>query len=88
MYGQSVRSSLFDRLKKQGVLSPFPSQSNFILCRVIRGDAWKIKQGLASKGIFLRYFDTPLLRNMLRISVGKPEHTDALIEALAKYKGG
>jgi len=36
----------------------------------------------------VRYFDTPLLRNMLRISIGKPEHTDALIEALAKYKGG
>ena len=82
------RKRLFDRLKKQGVLSPLPSQSNFILCRVINGDARKIKQGLDSKGIFIRYFDTPLLRNMLRISVGKPEHTDALIEALAKYKGG
>jgi len=82
------RKRLFDRLKKQGILSPLPSQSNFILCRVIKGDARKIKQGLDSKGIFVRYFDTPLLRNMLRISVGKPEHTDALIEALAKYKGG
>jgi histidinol-phosphate aminotransferase len=55
---------------------------------VSRGDARKIKRGLDSKGIFVRHFDTPLLRNMLRISVGKPEHTDALIEALAKYKGG
>jgi histidinol-phosphate aminotransferase len=82
------RKRLFDKLKKQGGLSPLPSQSNFILCRVIKGDARKIKQGLDSKGIFLRYFDTPLLRNMLRISVGKPEHTDALIEALANYKGG
>jgi histidinol-phosphate/aromatic aminotransferase/cobyric acid decarboxylase-like protein len=30
----------------------------------------------------VRYFDTPLLRNSIRISVGKPEHTDALIRAL------
>jgi histidinol-phosphate aminotransferase len=84
----SERKRLSDKLKKQGVLSPLPSQANFILCRVVKGDARKIKQGLDSKGIFLRYFATPLLRNMLRISVGKPEHTDALIEALAKYKGG
>jgi histidinol-phosphate aminotransferase len=82
------RKRLSDKLKKQGVLSPLPSQANFILCRVAGGDARKIKQGLDSKGIFVRYFDTPLLRNMLRISMGKPEHTDALIEALAKYKGG
>jgi histidinol-phosphate/aromatic aminotransferase/cobyric acid decarboxylase-like protein len=25
---------------------------------------------------------------MLRISVGKPEHTDVLVEALAKWEGG
>jgi len=82
------RKRLSDKLKKQGILSPLPSQANFVLCRVVKGNAWKIKQGLDNKGIFVRYFATPLLSNMLRISVGKPEHTDALIEALAKYKGG
>jgi histidinol-phosphate aminotransferase len=82
------RKRLSDKLKRQGVLSPLPSKSNFILCRVVKGDAQKIKQELDSKGIFIRYFATPLLKKMLRISVGKPEHTDALIEALAKYEGG
>jgi len=77
------RERLFEKLRKQGVLVPLPSQANFILCRVAKGNARKIKQGLDSKGIFVRYFDTPLLRDTLRISVGKPEHTDALIEALA-----
>jgi histidinol-phosphate aminotransferase len=67
---------------------PLPSEANFILCRVVGGDALEIKQGLEKKGIFIRYFDTPLLRNMLRISVGKPEHTDVLVEALAKWEGG
>jgi histidinol-phosphate aminotransferase len=75
-------------LQEKGVLIPLPSEANFILCRVARGDAREIKQGLETKGIFIRYFDTPLLKNMLRISVGKPEHTDALIEALAKWEGG
>jgi len=82
------RERLFAMLKEQGVLLPLPSEANFILCRVARGDAREIKQGLEKKGIFIRHFDTPLLKNMLRISVGKPEHTDALVEALAKWEGG
>jgi histidinol-phosphate aminotransferase len=84
----SERKRLSERLKEQGVLEPLPSEANFILCRVLRGDAREIKHGLEKKGIFIRYFDRPLLRNMLRISVGKPEHTDALIEALAPWQGG
>ncbi len=82
------RERLSMMLKEQGVLMPLPSEANFILCRVAGGDALEIKQGLEKKGIFIRYFDTPLLRNMLRISVGKPEHTDVLVEALAKWEGG
>jgi len=82
------RKRLSAKLKKQGLLSPLLSQANFILCPVVKGDARKIKEWLDKRGIFVRYFDKPLLNNMLRVSVGKPEHTDALIEALAKYKGG
>ncbi|HCP60524.1 MAG TPA: histidinol-phosphate transaminase, partial [Dehalococcoidia bacterium] len=36
----------------------------------------------------IRYFDLPLLRNSLRISVGRPEHTDAVIKALREIGGG
>lgn len=76
------RPRLFEKLKQQGILDPIPSRSNFILCRVLKGNAKEIKSGLEKKGIFIRYFDTPLLQNMIRISVGKPEHTDAVITAL------
>jgi len=82
------RKRLSSMLKRQGVLTPLPSEANFILCRVAKGDARKIKQGLEKQGIFIRHFDTPLLKNMLRISVGKPEHSDALVAALAKWEGG
>ncbi len=82
------REHLAAKLQKQGVLVPLPSAANFILCRVARGDAREIKQGLETRGIFIRYFDTPQLRDMVRISVGKPEHTDALIEALSPWEGG
>jgi histidinol-phosphate/aromatic aminotransferase/cobyric acid decarboxylase-like protein len=37
---------------------------------------------LQRKGILVRYFDNPLLKNSIRISAGKPEHTDVLLKAL------
>jgi len=76
------RERLFGELKKLGWLRPFPSQANFILCSVLKGEARELRQKLQDKGILVRYFDEPLLRNFIRISVGKPEHTDALIKAL------
>ncbi|MCL0094676.1 histidinol-phosphate transaminase [Dehalococcoidales bacterium] len=76
------RERLFAQLNKLKFLKPFPSKANFIFCSVLVGKASEIKQKLERKGILVRYFDMPLLRNSIRISVGKPEHTDALIKAL------
>jgi len=76
------RERLFIELQKLGFLKPFPSRANFILCAVLDGMANKLHQQLQRRGIQVRYFGTPLLRDYLRISVGKPEHTDALIRAL------
>jgi histidinol-phosphate aminotransferase len=76
------RDRLLSELKKLGWLKPFPSQANFIFCHVLKGKASQIQRELQNRGILIRYFDLPLLQNSLRISVGKPEHTDALIKAL------
>jgi len=76
------RERLFGELEKVEWLKSFPSQANFILCSVLKGEARELRQKLQDKGILVRYFDQPLLRNFIRISVGKPEHTDALIECL------
>lgn len=80
------RERLFTELKKLRFLKPFPSRANFILCSVLNGKASQLQQKLRDKGILVRYFDTPLLRNSVRISVGKPEHTDALIKALREIE--
>ena len=81
------RGRLFDKLKKLEWLKPFPSQANFILCSVKNGKAKELRQKLQDKGILVRYFDEPLLKNFIRISVGKPEHTDVLIKALQEIGG-
>jgi len=81
------RKRLMAALKKLTWLRPYPSQANFILCEVLEGDALVLHQKLQAKGILVRYFDQPRLRNCIRISVGKPEHTDALIKALHEIGG-
>jgi histidinol-phosphate aminotransferase len=47
-------------------------------------DAKTLHQRLQAKGILVRYFDQPRIKNCIRVSVGKPEHTDAVIDALKK----
>ena len=53
-----------------------------MLCRLVDADARVAKEGLAEQGILVRYFDTPLLRNHLRISAGRPSDTDSVVTAL------
>jgi len=82
------RQRLLGKLKDLGWLKPYPSQANFILCSLPEGKAKEIWQQLRKKGIFVRYFDTPLLKDCLRISVGRPEDTDSLVKALKEAKHG
>ena len=77
------RARLFSALRQLPYLKPYDTQSNFILCQVIGRDAAELKTRLANKhGIFIRYFNKPGLRDHIRISVGRPEDTDSLLEAL------
>jgi len=78
------RSRLFDELKKFAWLKPYPSRANFIYVAVLRGSARELFLKLQRKGILVRYFDRPLLKNSIRVSVGRPEHTDALFKALTE----
>lgn len=75
------RERLFRELETISWLKPYPSKANFILCRV-EGNADQLRQKLQDKGILIRYYDDSLLRDYVRISVGKPEHTDALMTVL------
>jgi histidinol-phosphate aminotransferase len=76
------RERLYEGLGHIPFLRPYASEGNFLLCRVEGLEARWVRDRLAERGIFVRYFDTPLLRGHLRISVGLPEHTDALLRAL------
>ncbi|MDD9974892.1 MAG: histidinol-phosphate transaminase [Candidatus Poribacteria bacterium] len=80
------RERLYSALRDFDFLEPYPSEANFILSRVVGRDAAGLKTALSERGIFIRYFNTSRLRDHVRISVGKPAHTSALLNALATLK--
>lgn len=78
----SERERLFQLLGSLSFIKPFSSSANFILCKLIRGNARDVQLKLQEKGIFVRYFEMPRLSDYLRITVGKPEQDDKLFETL------
>ena len=78
------RERLFAALEEVDFLEPVPSHANFLLCRVLGRPAAELHELLARQGILVRYFETPRLREYVRISVGKPEETAALLFVLAQ----
>jgi histidinol-phosphate aminotransferase len=81
---KAERSRLLESLRALDGLVVYPSESNFILCRVMGRDALEVKHALEREGVLVRYFDKPGLRDCIRISVGRPQDTDALLEALQR----
>lgn len=80
------RERLAGMLEGIAFLEPYPSQANFILCRVTGRAARQVKGELLKHGIVVRYFDTRALSDHIRISVGKPGQSDRLIEALKRME--
>jgi len=80
------RERLYQALQRFPFLRVYPSKTNFILCRVLQGNARELRSHLERQGILVRHFDKPHLPNALRITVGKPEHTDRLVAALEQWR--
>ena len=84
------RQRLSKLLSSLGWLHVYPSEANFLLCRVMPDlpgldgttPGKQVKTFLEQKGILVRYFDKEGLHDCFRVSIGKPEHTDKLISAL------
>jgi histidinol-phosphate aminotransferase len=79
---KSERDRLFALLQTVSYLHPYPTQANFILCDVVGRDAKQLKLGLEQQGVLVRHYNKPGLQNCIRISVGRPEQTDRLMQVL------
>ncbi|MFW6155597.1 MAG: histidinol-phosphate transaminase [Planctomycetota bacterium] len=60
----------------------YPSHGNFLLAAVPGGDARTMVERLKAEDILVRYFNSPLLQDKLRISIGTADDTDALLAAI------
>jgi histidinol-phosphate aminotransferase len=80
------RSYLIDALSEIPWLDTYPSQANFVLCRVKGISAVKVKDQLRAQGILIRYFDKPRLSDHIRISVGTIPHMQKLITVLKEIR--
>ncbi len=76
------RERMITMLQQIKGLKAWPSQANFILCQLPDGRGKEIYDNLCSRGIFLRYFSTAQLKDHIRVSVGLPHETDAVVCAL------
>lgn len=80
------RERMLIALNKLPYLQVYPSQANFLLCRVVNGDALHIKQSLEQQGILVRYYNKDRLRDCLRLSIGTPDQMVAVQRALENVK--
>lgn len=78
---RAERGRLTSELQALG-WSVLPSHANFVLATVPGGRAARVHTTLKARGVVVRYFDVPGLDDKLRITVGRPEDTDALLAAL------
>ncbi len=76
------RAVLQEGLRSLPSVRVFPSEANFLLVRFLEHDAKELHASLLRRGIALRHFNTPELRDCIRISVGRPRDHERLIEAL------
>ncbi len=78
------RDCLAERAGALGWLRPHPSDANFVLFDLKVGNAAAIAAALRARGVLVRHYDRPDLANKLRISAGRPQDTDRLIDALCE----
>lgn len=80
------RERLFKRLAQMDFLRPYPSAGNFVLCTVLKGNASEIAEKLKRRGILIVHYNTSVLKNGIRISVGTQAQNEKLVEALIEIK--
>lgn len=79
----SERERMCAALGKIKWLQPIPGQTNFLLIRVHGHEPQALKREMAQRGILIRAFRSPRLKEYIRITIGTPEQNEAVLAALA-----
>ncbi len=76
------RERLSEKLRQISFLHVYESEANFILCRVEGLAMETIREAMEARGIILRYYEKPRLRDHMRITVGTPMQDEAVVLVL------
>jgi len=75
----ATRERLQRELEAMG-LAFYPSRSNFVFFRIEK--APEVKRKLMDRGVLVRHFDTPELKDYIRVSVGSDDEIDRFLSEL------
>jgi len=81
------RERIYEYLRTVPEVTVYSSKANFLLCRIHSGDAAKLQQDLMRRGILVRYFNKPGLRDCIRFSIGTPAQNDVFLSVLGELIG-
>jgi histidinol-phosphate aminotransferase len=78
------RDALYERLAAMNSVEVWPSSANFLLVRTAEGTGSATVAGLRERGVLVKDLDgaSPMLRDCMRVTVGRPEENEAFLRAL------
>ncbi|HOR21294.1 MAG TPA: aminotransferase class I/II-fold pyridoxal phosphate-dependent enzyme, partial [Ruminococcus sp.] len=82
-----TRESSKERLAEMGFTFP-DSKANFIFASPSKKSAGEVFTQLKKRKIYVRWWDKPVIRDYLRITVGTPEEMEKLFAALEEILNG
>lgn len=77
--------ALYEKLAHMPGVRAYPSQANYILCRLERGTLAELRDYMEQRGILLRYYGSGGLEQCVRISIGTPEQNQVIASALETF---
>ena len=78
-----TREATVERLR-QLRFEVLPSKANFVFARHPHAEGGFLYRQLKARGVLVRHFDSPRIRDFLRITIGTPEQMEVLFEKLTE----
>lgn len=78
------RERTYTKLCKIPYLTVYPSEGNFLFIKV-KNNFSKLKNYLENKKIIVRWYNSDLTGNAIRLSIGKPEQNKKVIKAFEEF---
>jgi histidinol-phosphate aminotransferase len=82
------KEKVFSGLKGIPTIEPVPSFTNFILFRTQSVSGKELFEEMYRRGVLLRFFNTPRLKDTLRVTIGKPEGNEIFLKTLKEVLKG